>query len=142
MKKDYKTMEIQRILLDKYKGVFRKYSYRELLKLWFTSPHYTQSEKQNLLISYAKTAKILWSKYMQVDLAKEVRKMKVPIYFFVGRFDYATNFDLVAAYCQALKAPYKEMVWFEESGHHPNLDEPEKYQEALINKVLKNSKVN
>lgn len=137
--KDYKTMEIQRILLDKYKGVFRKYTYRELLKLWFASPYYTQSEKQNLLISYAKTANILWPKYMQVDIEKEVRKMKVPVYFFVGRFDYSTHFDLVAAYYQALKAPYKEMVWFEESGHHPNLDEPEKYQEMLINKVLKNS---
>ena len=139
--KNYQTLEIHRILLEKFKGVFKKYTYRELLKLWFTSPHYTQSEKQNLLITYGKTQEIMWPIYMPIDLAKEVRKMKVPVYFFSGRFDYATHFDLVAAYCQALKAPYKEMVWFEESGHHPNLDEPEKYQEMLINKVLKNTKL-
>jgi len=139
--KNYRTLEIHRILLEKFKGVFKKYTYRELLKLWFTSPHYTQSEKQNLLISYGKTQEIMWPIYMPIDLAKKVRKMKVPTYFFTGRFDYATHFDLVTAYCQALKAPHKEMVWFEESGHHPNLDEPEKYQETLINKILKNTKL-
>jgi len=138
---DYEHMMKFKEYLDRYKGVFQRLSYREVGKLWFTSPHYTQSEKQNLMISFARTQKTMWPKYMRVDLAKEVRKMKVPVYFFVGRFDYVTHFDLVAAYCQALKAPHKELVWFEESGHHPNLDEPEKYQQMLVHKVLQKSQL-
>jgi hypothetical protein len=27
-----------------------------------------------------------------------------------------------------LDHPKKEIIWFEESSHHPNIDEPEKFQ--------------
>jgi hypothetical protein len=32
----------------------------------------------------------------------------------------------------ALQAPHKELIWFEESAHTPDLDEPEKFQQELI----------
>lgn len=137
--KDFKTIEIQRTLLAKYGGVFGKISYREMGKYWYTSPYYSQNEKQNLMITFAKTQEVMRPKYMVIDFEKEVHKVKVPVYFFQGKYDYVTNFELVESYFKKLKAPYKEIVWFEESGHHPNLDEPEKYQEMLIKKVLKNS---
>ena len=36
-----------------------------------------------------------------------------------------------------IEAPKKEIIWFEESAHHPNIDEPEKFQKILIDRVLK-----
>ena len=44
--------------------------------------------------------------------------------------------ELVVDFCKKLIAPKKEIVWFEESAHHPNIDEPEKFQKELI-KILK-----
>ena len=45
--------------------------------------------------------------------------------------------ELEVEYCEIVKAPSKEIVWFENSAHHPNIDEPDKFQEVLIEKVLK-----
>ena len=50
---------------------------------------------------------------------------------------FQTPFELVERYIGGLRAPHKEIVWFENSGHMPNLDEPEAYQDRLINLVLK-----
>jgi pimeloyl-ACP methyl ester carboxylesterase len=35
-----------------------------------------------------------------------------------------------------LRAPRKHLIWFEESAHNPPFEEPEKFDRALIKKVL------
>jgi pimeloyl-ACP methyl ester carboxylesterase len=69
----------------------------------------------------------------------EINRLKIPVYFFEGKHDKigACAPELVVEYCNKLEAPYKEIIWFEESAHHPNIDEPEKFQKILIDKVLK-----
>jgi pimeloyl-ACP methyl ester carboxylesterase len=133
----FQQIELQRRILGEYGGVFKKLSYQEIGKFWYSSPYYTLQEKQDLMETFANTQKMMRPLYMKVNLKKEVRKLKVPVYFFIGRNDYVTHFDLVVDYCKNLKSPYKEIIWFEESGHHPNLEEPLKYQDMLINRVLK-----
>ena len=73
---------------------------------------------------------------MAVDFFKHVPELQVPAYFFTGRHDYQTPFELVERYVGIVKAPHKEIVWFESSGHMPNLEEPERYQDELISRVL------
>jgi pimeloyl-ACP methyl ester carboxylesterase len=67
-----------------------------------------------------------------------IHVLKVPAFYFEGRFDRipATAPELVVEYVAKLKAPYKEIVWFENSGHLPNLDEPQAFQNAIIDRVL------
>jgi pimeloyl-ACP methyl ester carboxylesterase len=69
----------------------------------------------------------------------EINNILVPVYFFEGRYDRITACapELVVEYLKILKAPTKEIVWFENSAHHPNIDEPDKFQKVLIEKVLK-----
>jgi proline iminopeptidase len=71
-----------------------------------------------------------------------IRSLKVPAFFFEGRYDHipATSTELVAEYVKLLNAPYKEIVWFENSGHLPNLDEPQVFQDAIVDKVLARTK--
>jgi pimeloyl-ACP methyl ester carboxylesterase len=38
-------------------------------------------------------------------------------------------------YFEALKAPSKKLVWFEESGHEPFADEPTKFNAAMADLV-------
>jgi pimeloyl-ACP methyl ester carboxylesterase len=61
------------------------------------------------------------------------------VYFFTGRFDYQVPYEVLERYFEILKAPHKEIVWFEDSAHFITLDEPEVYQDRLINLVLKNT---
>lgn len=71
-----------------------------------------------------------------------IRSLKVPAFYFEGRFDRvpATAPELVVDYIARLKAPYKEIVWFENSGHLPNMDEPQAFQDAIIDRVLAKTK--
>ena len=73
------------------------------------------------------------------NILTEIQNIGVPVYFFEGRYDRiaACAPELVVEYCETLDAPSKEIVWFENSAHHPNIDEPDKFQQVLIDKVLK-----
>ena len=53
----------------------------------------------------------------------------------------AQPFEILEQYFKKLKAPCKEIVWFEKSGHMPNLEEPEVFQDRMISVVLENSDV-
>ncbi|MDX8365860.1 alpha/beta hydrolase [Cytobacillus sp. IB215665] len=74
----------------------------------------------------------LWDELMAMDLVSEVDEMKVPVYICVGRYDYTTPFELAEEYYEHLKAPKKELVWFEKSAHSPNFEEPDKFYEVCM----------
>ena len=51
-----------------------------------------------------------------------------------------TPFELAEKYFKALKAPKKELFWFENSAHMPNFEEAQKFNDLMINKVLAENK--
>jgi len=129
----------QRQFLAKYGGSFRKISYMDLGRYWNNSPYYSKTDKNNLMKAMIQTQNIMWDELMQVNFFEEVPEVQIPVYFFTGRYDYQTPFEILERYFKVLKAPYKKIIWFEDSGHAPNLDEPEVYQDKLINIVLDNT---
>ena len=135
----FQSVSMQRRLLAKYGGSFRNITYIDMGRFWNMSSYYSDEDKSNILLTFANTLNMMWKKLMKVDFFKEITEVSVPVYFFTGRYDYQTPFEIVERYFGILKAPYKEIVWFEDSGHVPNLDEPEVYQDKLINFVLKNT---
>ncbi len=66
-----------------------------------------------------------------------VNKLEVPVYFFAGRHDWNVPAVLVEAFEKKLQAPHKEMIWFENSGHGPLEEEPDKFNRVLIEKFTK-----
>ena len=61
----------------------------------------------------------LWPQVMEVNLMDSAARLEVPVFFLQGRHDYNTPSTLVEEYYELLDAPYKELIWFENSGHHP-----------------------
>lgn len=74
-----------------------------------------------------------------LDFRSKIKSVDVPVYFFEGTYDYETPFELVKEYFNILKAPSKELIWFENSAHFPFYEEPQKFNEIMINKVLSNA---
>ncbi len=70
------------------------------------------------------------------ELMDEVVAVDIPVYFFMGRHDYVTPFELAQEYLGVLDGPYKKMVWFENSAHFPFYEEPARFTEEMIG-VLK-----
>ena len=61
-----------------------------------------------------------------------VRKLDCPLIIFAGRYDYTTPTAPVERWYDALKAPKKHWVWFENSAHMMNTEEPGKVLMHLV----------
>jgi len=70
--------------------------------------------------------------YHNIDFFKQFPEVKIPVFFISGKYDYNTPWLLVEKYCESLKAPYKEFIKFEKSGHNPVFEEPEKFNKEII----------
>ena len=66
------------------------------------------------------------------NVIRDLPRVQIPIYFFVGRYDYQAPFELVEEYYTILQAPKKELIWFEKSAHNMIFAEPEKITQELI----------
>jgi len=47
-----------------------------------------------------------------------------------------SEYTLVSEYYDKLDAPYKELIWMENSGHHAMYEEAQLYDSILIEKLL------
>lgn len=71
----------------------------------------------------------------KVDFLVDVPEIKVPVFFCCGRRDYNVPFELVVEYMDKLRAPCKEIVWFENSAHLPNFEESDAFQHFCLSKL-------
>jgi pimeloyl-ACP methyl ester carboxylesterase len=61
--------------------------------------------------------------------------LQMPVFFFLGRRDQWVPPETSVAYFDALSAPSKELLWFDQSGHEPFVDEPAKFNHAVVDMV-------
>ncbi len=78
----------------------------------------------------------MWPQAMRLNLMQTVPEVNIPVFFLQGKYDYVTPSILVESYFTNLKAPAKELIWFEKSGHHPMYEEPNKFDTYLIENIL------
>jgi pimeloyl-ACP methyl ester carboxylesterase len=130
-------LRIQRKWLKKFGGVLHNQtSMWPLLKIGIRSPEYNFVDFIRFVRGTDFSTKNLLKNLFKIDFFKDVKEFKVPIYFCIGRYDYNTPFELSERFFKQLKAPIKKFIWFENSAHCPNFEEPEKFQNFLINEVL------
>ena len=72
----------------------------------------------------------------RLNLIELVPALQMPVFFFLGRKDHWVPPETSVAYFDALTAPSKKLVWFEQSGHEPFADEPDKFNAAMAEWVL------
>ena len=104
----------------------------DLARLHLIAPEYTLGDVINFMRGNAFSGEMLWDTLLATDLPSQVPALELPVYFFSGRHDYVTVFEKVEEYYNMLEAPSKELVWFEESAHSPNFEEPGRFQEELL----------
>lgn len=100
------------------------------------APEYTWMDYVKFGMGSSFSLKNMWPQIMKLDFIEQIPEIKVPVYFYQGRYDYNTPSILVEKYFNILKAPSKKLEWFEKSGHHPMYQEVEKFQKNLIDEIL------
>jgi len=78
----------------------------------------------------------LWGELNSTNLFEKVPEVQAPVYFIMGKHDRIAH-DTVRTYTEALKAPYKQLIEFEASGHFACFEEPQRFQQLLIHEVAK-----
>jgi pimeloyl-ACP methyl ester carboxylesterase len=78
----------------------------------------------------------MWEETARLNLFDLAPALEMPVLFFLGRNDHWVPPEAGLAYFEALRAPQKELVWFERSGHEPFVDEPAKFNAAMAELAL------
>ena len=125
---------VERMQLLRLGGLMHTGGVKEVLALMLGAREFSIAE----CIRYARNEGTAFSiplmadELMKVNLLDEITKVDVPVFIFEGRYDYTAPFALAEEFFAGLKAPYKRLVWFEESGHPVDVEEPEKFQREVI----------
>jgi pimeloyl-ACP methyl ester carboxylesterase len=100
------------------------------------SREYNLADRVNVFRGVLGSMKLLWPELFKVDLFQSVPELKVPVFFLEGRHDHEVPAEIAARYFSMLKAPAKELIWFENAAHMVNSEEPELFCRILVEKVL------
>jgi pimeloyl-ACP methyl ester carboxylesterase len=93
-------------------------------------------DKLNFVRGVLDTFGVVYPQLWDVDFRKQATSLKVPVYFLIGRHDVNAPPKLTEEYFNLLTAPHKELIWFENSGHSPWMNETEKFVDTIVNKIL------
>lgn len=118
-------------------GVNRQANYTQLLlktlRQLVSSREYTPSEIVGTLRGMRFVQDHLLPDLANLDLFERLPQLDVPVFLLQGRHDYVAPSSLAEQYYQALQAPKgKQLIWFEESAHMPQHEEPGKFREILL----------
>jgi pimeloyl-ACP methyl ester carboxylesterase len=115
--------------LAAYRGDFGYYFNAPLL-----SPEYDDKAVQAIDKGSLLTLERVLTEWLEVDF-KPVTQFPVPVVMFMGRHDYTTPSGPTAAWLAKVRAPYKQAVWFENSSHLVQFEEPGKTLVSLLEYV-------
>lgn len=137
----YDGMLIEREVMSKYGGYSKKNQPKSytggLAKAYLCSGEYVISDILGVLFGNRVVLEKMWPEIGRVKLQNECVNFKIPFFIFDGRLDINTPAILVNDYFEKIKAPYKELIWYEESGHNPLIDEADLFKANLIDRCKK-----
>lgn len=127
-----KDLYVQRRWLEYYGGsmAYRHGSDAEsdLSKL---SPDYTDAEIEHIWDGNEFSEHYLLQQVLSLDEGA-TRRLDCPLILCAGRHDFVVNSELAAQWYAQVRAPHKQFVWFENSGHLAMTDEPGKFLTTLM----------
>jgi pimeloyl-ACP methyl ester carboxylesterase len=106
-----------------------------LLRSVVFSSVYTARDRVNYVRGVLGSMRALWPQLLDVDLFEQVPELAVPVFFMEGRHDWEVPSTLAARYFDVLRAPSKQLVWFEHSAHLPQVEERSRFEQIMRDEV-------
>ncbi|MFX1493321.1 MAG: alpha/beta hydrolase, partial [Promethearchaeota archaeon] len=129
--------------IGRYGGFIHGNTIKQMVGIIFnylTSPEYSLLEGIRTLRGKGLhfTMNTMYDELKNLNFNEEIQSINVPIYFFAGKYDMITPTVLVEKYYKTLDAINgKKLIIFENSAHFLITEEKEKYEDLLINIVLR-----
>jgi pimeloyl-ACP methyl ester carboxylesterase len=128
-------MMVQRRWLTRFVGVARRMSLWRFTRISLGGPESSIFDLSNIVRGMLFSIYAMWPEVSRLNLMKAAPALKIPVFFFLGRHDRVVVPEAGVAYLDMLTAPSKKLLWFEESGHEPPVDEPAKFNAAMVELV-------
>jgi pimeloyl-ACP methyl ester carboxylesterase len=130
-----KKLWVQRTWLSRVEGHPGGMSMPKFGRIVLGGPEASIFDLANIWRGFTFSLDAMWAEVSALNLMKVVPALQIPVFFFLGRRDHQVPAETSVAYFDALVAPSKTLVWFEESGHEPFVDEPAKFNTAMVELV-------
>ena len=98
-------------------------------------PENTLMDRINGLRSFLDTFSVLYPQLQNIDFRRDLPALDVPVYMVIGKHEARGRAVLANEWFEMLKAPSKEKIIFEHSGHRPLFEEPAAFA-SLMARVL------
>lgn len=128
-------MVVERKWITRFVGIVRGMSLWRFTRITLGGPEASIFDLHNILQSQFVTPKVMWQELTAVNLITTAPSLRMPVFFFLGRHDRVVVPGTSVAYFDVLQAPSKTLIWFEESGHEPPAEEPEKFNGLMAELV-------
>jgi pimeloyl-ACP methyl ester carboxylesterase len=102
----------------------------------FVTPEYSLINDVDWMRGQLFSVNLLLPELTRLNLTALGYDYRVPIFFLEGRHDPYTPSSVAKSLFDKINAPAKDFVWFENSGHFPFTEEPTKFTDTLIQRVL------
>ncbi len=130
---------VQRNYMTKYGGETHGRSeplFRSVVLPILRSPEYTLFDLARYANGTFYNLRQLWQPVATSNFIESVHSLDVPVYITQGRHDLNTPSELARAWFDALEAPKKEWIWFENSAHCPIREETERWNAVIRERLF------
>jgi pimeloyl-ACP methyl ester carboxylesterase len=125
----------ERSWLQRFDGQLGPHALLKAARTFVRGPESSIIDLPNFLRGFRFSLDAMWADVSKLNLLEVAPHFQMPIYFLLGRRDRWVPPGTSVAYFDALSAPSKQIVWFEHSGHEPFVDEPQKFNDVMIELV-------
>ena len=132
---DARSVFIERTWIQRFDGEVSPRALWKMGRDFLGCPEMSVVDVPDIVRGFRFTLDAMWPEVLTLNLFTLVPALQMPAFFFVGRRDHWIPPETSVAYFNALKAPSKQLVWFEESAHEPFVDEPAKFNRTMLVRV-------
>ena len=126
---------VQRTWLSRVAGLPGGMSMWDFGRIVLGGPESSIFDLPSILRGFRFSLDAMWTEVSALNLNQAVPSLQMPVFFFLGRRDHQVPAQTSADYFNILTAPSKKLVWFQDSGHEPFVDEPAKFNAAMVEMV-------
>jgi pimeloyl-ACP methyl ester carboxylesterase len=126
-----KSVFIERTCLARMEGNMSLRALWKVGRAAFTGPGASFFDLVRTVRGFRFTLHAMWDEVSRLNLLEIVPALQMPVFVLLGRKDHWVPPETSVAYFDALVAPSKKLVWFEQSGHEMFVDEPTKFNEVM-----------
>jgi pimeloyl-ACP methyl ester carboxylesterase len=128
---DARSLWAARTCLSRLEGGLSPKSIWNLGRIVLGAPESSVFDLPRTMRAFRFSLDAMWAEVSRLNLVELAPALQMPVSFFLGRKDHWVPPETSVAYFDALTAPSKTILWFEEAGHEPFVDEPDKFNAAM-----------